>query len=467
MPFRYTEFGLAITLCAAIVFATGARADDRAAATDPKTVREVTRLLAQLDADTRGDRTKARDGLLALGPAILPLLPEDQKISSAQVRQALHEIRLRLEHESAQASLRPLRVTLKGTFSLRDLVTRIAAQTGNEFDTGALDEALLARGITVDFESRTFWSACDKVIRSAGLEYGGVSKGRLQLVRANANSEERCVAVADDGAFRVAIASASIRQSVGSRTSYALRIGWSLRAEPRLRPLFASIAGSSIRAQTAAQAPATQAPATQAPATQAAITVFRPISPAAKLELSMDEGQEALRLTSDFECPAGIASPKIDLSGSFAVEMAAGPTRFIFDDLVTADQPAKRVGNVAVRLRHVEFPANGQAGEARVDISAVYDEHGPAFESFRTWMYRNEMWLETKEGHRIRPEPLVAPQRQDDGGIVVEYNFAGVTGTPAGYRVVYVAPTLITESPVQFQLRNIPTTRAGQQGAQP
>jgi hypothetical protein len=279
------------------------------------------------------------------------------------------------------------------------------------------------------------------------------------------------LAIANDSAFRVAIASATIRPAVGSRTGEVLRVSWSLRAEPRLRPLFASITGRSIRAETAASSAPTPSSA-QTRAAQPAAFVFRPISPAAKLELSMDEGQDALWLTSDFECPAGTAAPKINLNGSFAVEMAAAPARFVFDDLVAVEQSAKRVGNVAVRLRRFEFPANGQAGEARVDISVVYDERGPAFESYRTWMYHNEMWLETKDGRRIRPQPLVEPQRQDDGGIAVEYNFAGVTGPLAGYRMVYVAPTLVTESPVQFQLRNIPTTRTGPQaisrpGAQP
>ena len=195
-------------------------------------------------------------------------------------------------------------------------------------------------------------------------------------------------------------------------------------------------------------------------------TVFRPLSPAAKLELTMNEGQEALRLDSDFEFPAGVTQPHIEFGGSLAVEMAAGPKRFVFENLVAPNQSVGRVGSVAVGLRRVEFPAKGKAGDAQVEISIVYDQRGPAFESYRTWIYHNEAWLETKNGRRLRPRPLVATSRQDDGGIAVEYNFADVTGTPADYRAIYVAPTLITASPVQFQLRNIPTTRVEHSGAQ-
>ncbi len=182
----------------------------------------------------------------------------------------------------------------------------------------------------------------------------------------------------------------------------------------------------------------------------------------------MNEGQDPLRLDTDFEFPATRTwKPKIEFAGSLAVEMAAGPVRFVFDQLAAPDRrPAAGRQRVAVRLIQVEIPANGKPGDGRVEISVVYDQRGPAFESYRTWMYHNETWLETKDGRRLRPRPLVATRQLDDGGVAVEYNFADVTGTSADYRLIYVAPTLITSSPVRFQLQNIPTKRADLSGAQ-
>ncbi|HET6327434.1 MAG TPA: hypothetical protein VFG04_22320 [Planctomycetaceae bacterium] len=456
---------LALGLClVGMALISAARAADRSAV-DPQKIREVERLIGQLDSDTPSERTTARDALLALGPKILPLLPADRAIASAAARQALHEIRLRLQREAALASLAPSRVTLKGKYSLQSVLAQITSQTGNEFDTHALDSRALARMIAVDFRSRTFWSACDEVTLAAGLAYGTASGKRLELVDANRRSEGRPLAVADAGAFRVAVASASIRPPVVSRTGYVLRISWSLRAEPRLRPLFAAIAGSELHAQTKERPPLPAGAPTSA--AELAVTEFRPISPAAKLELSMNEGQEPLRLETDFEFPAGRTwSPKIDFSGSLGVEMAAGPVRFVFDQLAAPDPPSQRAGDVVVRLRQVAFPTQGKSSDAQVEISAVYDQGGPAFESYRTWMYHNETWLETKDGRRLRPRPLVATRQLDDGGVAVEYNFADVTGALADFRLVYVAPTLVTPSPVQFHLRNIPTTRVDQQGAQ-
>jgi hypothetical protein len=443
-----------------------ARAEDRPPAVDPQKSREVQRLIGQLDADTRSERIKARDALLALGPEILPLLPEDRTIASAAAREALHEIRLRLEREAALASLAPSTVTLKGTYSLRSILAQVASQTGNEFDPRAVGDGLLDRRLTVDFRARAFWSACDEIVSTVGLSYGTAPGRRLELIPANRGSEGRPLALADEGAFRIAVHSASIRPPVVSRTGFMLRIVWSLRAEPRLRPLFAAIRGHDLRVTTTDASPVPSPGATLA--APQVTTEFRPISPAAKLELSMNEGQDPLRLDTDFEFPATRTwKPKIEFSGSLAVEIAAGPKRFVFDNLAARDRAVQRAGGVAVRLVQVEIPANGKPGDGRLEISVVYDQRGPAFESYRTWMYHNETWLETNDGRRIRPRPLVATRQQDDGGIAVEYNFAGVTGAPADYRLVYVAPTLITAAPVQFQLRNIPTTRADYPGAQP
>src|SRR5580698_10226935 len=448
---------LALGLLVACV--SRANADDRPAAANPQTAREVARLIGQLDADSRAERGKARDALLALGPTILPLLPDDRQVPSAAARQALAEIRARLQHEAAIDSLRPSRATLKGTFALRDVLAQISAQTGNGFDTSGLDADLLSRPIAIDFQSRTFWSACDQLGTMARFSFGAVRKGRLQLVRVPRNSVTLPLAVADDGAFRVAVLSAKIRPSAISQTLFALRIGWSLQAEPRLRPLFASIAGRDLSVDAGE-------PGDASGAARPALSL-RPISPAAKLELSMEEGQEPLELDSDFECPVTPKRLNITLGGSFAVEMAAAPERFVFDDLAAPNPPAKRIGGVSVRLRHVEPPAGGNETAARVDLSIVYDQQGPAFESYRTWMYHNDVWLETKNGRRILPERLVATQTEADGARTVEYNFAGVTGTLADYRLVYIAPTLITQAPVRFQLKSIPTTRAGQQGTSP
>jgi hypothetical protein len=179
----------------------------------------------------------------------------------------------------------------------------------------------------------------------------------------------------------------------------------------------------------------------------------------------MGEGSQVLRLDSDFECPAGAGPAAVEFRGSLRVEMAAGPHRFVFEDLSSGRHETMRAGGVTVGLRNVEFPAsNENHGAARVEISLAYDQGGPAFESYRTWMYHNAAALEAKSGRRIGPGPIASTRHQGDGSVAVEYNFADANGTPSDYRFVYVAPTLITDVPVDFEFPQVPVARAAQEG---
>jgi hypothetical protein len=422
------------------------RGDEPAAATHAELRRKVERLLADLDAETRSARLAARDSLLALGPGILPLLPDERTLASAAARDAVGQIRTRLQRQSALATLAASRVTLHGRFPLREFLARITRQTGNRFDVTALDPALLERPFEAHDQARPFWSACDELFRQAGLTYTPLHKpGRLTLVPA-APDRDGELAVSDSGPFRVAVIRAELRGAPGAGI-HLLRVTWTLTAEPRLRPLFASIDGSRLFASTGSD-------------------TLKPTTPSAKWELSMGEGADTLRLDSDFDVPPQLEPKEIEFRAAFGVEMAAGPQEIVFDDLASGRRETRRAGSVTVGLRGVEFPRPGdEQATARIEISLVYDQGGPAFESYRTWMYHNEAALETKSGRRIDPRPLITTRRQGDGSAAVEYNFADVQGAPRDYRFVYVAPTLITQVPVEFRFPKIPVARANREGS--
>jgi hypothetical protein len=434
-------------VAAAVFSGTTLWADGSVGETAPELRRKVERLVGELDAEMRSTRVAARESLLAMGPSILPLLPDDRTAASAAIRDAVRQIRTRLERQSALATLAASRVTLHGRLPLREILNRLTAQTGNQFDCDGIDAEILRQELPINDNSRPFWSACDDVIRKAGLAYAPVHKpGRLKLVSAGQVRGGRELAVADGGAFRVAVLSAELRPALGESRSL-LRINWSVMAEPRLRPLFARIDADRLIVRGPPS------------------TVLKPISPQAKWELSMGEGTQVLRLDSDFECAANAEPAAVEFRGSLRVEMAAGPQRIVFEDLSSGRRVTQRAGGVTVGLRNVEFPAsNEKRGIARVEISLAYDQGGPAFESYRTWMYHNEAVLESKSGRRIRPGPIVSTRQQGDGSVAVEYNFADVSGAPRDYRFVYVAPTLITEVPVDFQFPRIPVARAAQKG---
>jgi hypothetical protein len=407
--------------------------------------RKVARFVAQLDAEKRSVRSAALESLLALGPSVLPLLPDERSLASPAAREAVGEIRARLERESALASLGPSRVTLRGRFPLREILNRLTAQTGNRFDTLEIGPALLGREINVDYEARTFWSAIDELSQRTGLVYATVQKAQsLVLVTAGEPRDRSDAAVAEIGPFRMAIVSAALRPSL-SELPKLLRIRWSLYTEPRLRPLYASVMAQHFSAGSNA-------------------TAFKLLTPSAKWEISMGEGSQPLRLDSDFEIPATCHPKAVTFRGSFAVEMAAGPEQFVFDDLGATRRETRKFGSVTISLESAQFPSAAKPGTAKVEVSLVYVRGGPAFESYRTWMYHNAAWLETKNGRRLAPQSTISARRQGDGSAAVEYNFADVQGSPRDYRFVYIAPTLITSVPVEFRFQNIPLTQAPVEG---
>jgi hypothetical protein len=435
-------------VCLTVITVLGAmplQADDPSAAKSAALRQKVERLLADLDAETRSARLAARDSLLALGPDILPLLPDERTLPSAAARDAVAQIRTRLERQSALATLAASRVTLHGRFPLREILDRITRQTGNRFDVTTLDAALLARSFEVHDQDRPFWNACDELFEKAGLTFARQHKaGTLALLPAGPAREVE-LAVSDHGPFRVAVISAQLRGTPDA-SPHLLRVAWILTAEPRLRPLFASIAADRLAASSGA-------------------ATFKPTTPTAKWELSLGEGADTLRVDSDFEIPPPLQPTQIDFHGTFGVEMAAGPQEIVFGDLTSGRRETRRAGSVTVGLRGVEFsPPSEAQGSARIEISLVYDQGGPAFESYRTWMYHNEAALETKSGRRIAPRPIITTRQQGDGSVAVEYNFADIQGTPRDYRFVYVAPTLITQLPVEFHFSKIPVARAARGG---
>jgi hypothetical protein len=432
---------------AALAFGVARSADRPAGRTTLELRQKVERLLSELDAETRSTRTAARESLLALGPAILPLLPDERSVASAATRDAVGQIRTRLERQSALDTLSASRVTLHGRFPLREILKRISEQTGNQFDCAAIDPVLLRREFPIDDQSRSFWNACDDLIQKAGLAYVPVHKaGSLKLLPAAQARGYGELVVADRGPFRVAVASAALRPGWGE-SRHLLRIEWNVMAEPRLRPLFASVAAGRLVVIGSGS------------------TVFKPTTPTAKWELSMGEGLHMLRLASDFEIPAGAEPASVEFRGSLGVEMAAGPQQIVFDDLSSARRETRRAGNATVGVRSVEFSPTGEKrGAVRIEISLVYDQGGPAFESFRTWMYHNEAALIAKSGRRFAPRPIVSTRQQGDGSVAVEYNFADIAGTPRDYRFVYVAPTLIKQVPVEFRFPKIPVARTVPEG---
>jgi len=446
---RRAIFPISTLVCGLLIAALATQAARAAPpASDSDLSADVIRLLNDLNADSRKTRESAEQDLLTLGPRILPLLPSPDQISSAAARDAVRRIRVLLERQKAQASVEPSRVTLQGDMPLAELLKQITAQTGNALDAAALPTETMRRELTINVRRESFWPVMETIAGQARLRIDPGESGELRLrPRDSSNADAEPPQPASDlaatsaGPFRVALRAARWRPSFVENSPRLLRLQLSVMSEPRLRPLFLKFSPADFAVTTEHK------------------ERLVPTSPAARFELPFGDNVGRSVIQVDFDARGEAAATQASLAGKLTVLTAAGPERFEFRDLSTAQGVSRRRGGVTVRIDDVvRQTAPPNAGDVSLRISVAYDAGGPAFESHRSWMFQNEAWLQSPDGPRIGLNEPPMIRRQADGAVAVEYRFADAAADLENLRFVYVAPTLLIDVPVNFQFDAFPVS---------
>lgn len=397
----------------------------RLSAEDPVPAERVDQLVKALDAGTRVERAAAERELLAAGTGVLDLLPPPDLAESPAVREALRRIRVQLELAAAEASVQPSRVTLTGTHTVPSAVDEIERQTGNELRADRLPAAVRSKPQQLELSGATFWEAVAELSSQWDLSWTiDDDTGDVRLVEPS-NEAER-IAFDPSGTFAVSCVSAT----VGERT---VRLDFELFAEPRLRPLFVAIADADFAAEI----------------DDAELPLF---SPRARTELPMTSRGPA-RFAVIFQRPESLtAGASLQIDGRAVVHTAAAPTQVRFAELASPSPVSRRRGGVTVTLqRSLWLPHADDTHEARIALAVSYDAGGPEFESHRTWIYHNEVWLEAPDGRRFPANDGFDTTAQADGGVALVYRFQNLPRLPAAdWEFVYVAPTLLIDVPVEF-----------------
>jgi hypothetical protein len=304
-------------------------------------------------------------------------------------------------------------------------------QSGNTVSVTGLSESVRQQRVLLDLTDSPFWEALDRLALAAKLHIVTDRRGALCLTADEAATLP--LAVATTGAFRIEALSARRRARV-------VQLQVRLLPEPRLRPLFLSFAVRDLRATTDTG------------------QVLRPFSPEAQYELPQGT---ASPFQVDFLWPEEEPAPRLNLEGTMSLTLAADnePIRFThLPDLVNTRRTGvlRRKGGVTVRLQKVQWKGTSRKlDRLSLRVLVRYDTGGPAFESHRTWILHNRVYLETARGKRFELNGGYETTLQADGAVGLEYRFENVPGSLADYRFVYVAPTLILEVPIEFQLSEI------------
>ncbi len=394
-----------------------------------------------------------RDNCEQLGPQVLPQLPAPELLPSNSVREVVRRIRLQLEQTAAVDSVRPSHATLDGTESLGDALADIARQTGNLVEGRSLPDDVLQQRIGVKAQAATFWQTLDELALPLNLRYEyDVGPRGLKLLPSGVEKRETESFVGYAGAFRVAALSATRTQPARGRgkdrklspPGDLIRLSLLVRPEPRLRPLFLQFAAKEIAVQSQDKVD------------------LAPLTPEANVELALSEGTGQSRVQMDYVVPSSIAVSTIDVKGKLQCTTAAGNEVIRFTELTKLTDGrevniARRRGGVTVALNRVGIsPAAGGKKDLQIKVAVSYDTGGPAFETHRTWMLHNEVYLEDAASQRFPLNGGSETTQQGHDGLGIAYRFVGLPDPLPEYSFVYVAPTMIVDVPIEFEMKSVP-----------
>jgi len=406
------------------------------AASDPDVRLQVRTAIKQLASPSRVIRAKAEQVLTKLGPAILPLLPPPDLLESASVRVAIRHVRIRLEHDAAELSLRPSKVTLAGDLSIKQLVEEVENQTGNVISTSQLSSTQLDKRNKVNLKDDTFWSAISE-LESRDI-FSGFDKETGLLTLQSGTSTNPASVTAIDRSFRI-IATPFQPRGTFDDSNALISTQVRILCEPRLRPLFLRYKTSDFQLSPAGDK-----------------RTLEPFNAGASIEVPLGNGGREATLALSFLLPKPHAE-KATLSGTVNLLIAASERPISFRNLNRAKRVSRRRGGVTVTVNEVgiEGPAL-KSHNARVRLQISYDLGAHAFESHQTWVFHNRVYLVDPNGKHHGPNGGFTTLHQGDGSVAIEYSFKDLPTDPASWDFVYVAPTLLTNVEIPITLRNIP-----------
>lgn len=411
------------------------------AAADDHPEENVQRLIEQLDAGSRLERTAAERALMDLGPDVLPHLPPPDQLRSPAAQDAVRRVRELLEREQAERSVRPARVTLSGTFTLAETVRQISEQTGNTIRATAMTPEVLDRSLSLELEEMTFWDALLMIDQRDDVAVRiNPDDGVLEIVP-EPDMDNMPVKRISSGSFLVTVRAVSLRPDFTDRTRNSIRVTYDVAAEPRLRPLFVQINHADFHL-TAGE------------------DLFAPLAPSASRERPADR-PGPVPLSTDFVVPASHSVDHVSLSGRLTIELATAQEAFVFRNLQTAEHVVRRRGGVTVTLDEAVLESKPGVGiaNARVDIRVVYDQGGPAFESHRTWVYHNDAILRMADSAQEWSYDRFDTQAVAEAAVKMSYRFVDVPADPENLEFVYTAPTRLLSVPVEIEVSDLPVDR--------
>jgi len=422
--------GIVGLAAAAALVATAGRAQTSDAALKDR----VSQLVERLDAPRMEARKQAEEALIKLGPRVLPLLPDAEKVAGAERKQRLGRVREALREATEQTNLGASKVTLKVKgMRLSEVVQKLQAQTGNALSDLRESEGAEAGNpaLDLDIADTPFLEALDLVCKQAEVSpnfYTG--DGTIGLMAGKPPEKGRVVYT---GPFRVAFKQIAAVRDLQAETATAnaqLEVAW----EPRLRPMLLALKADKTKVVDD-RGKAVESQVTE----ESSDVALRPDNPVAEVNLNLKAPDRAAKSLASFQVKAEVTVP-------------AGLRTFRFKSLDVKEPATIKQGMISVTLEGTEIDEQVW----KVNVVLDYPGDGPAFESYRQGLFNNRLWLQKADGSRYEHNGGFSNTSSDGGKLGFEYLFVDAPGKPSDYGLVYETPSKVLTIPLEFEFKDVP-----------
>ena len=387
---------------------------------------KVRQLINQLDADERADRYKAQEELIKLGPSVLDYLEP----ASGELGERIASIIDVLSEKLSAENTKPTTVTLKGEFSITEILGEITKQTGNEF----IGSENRDKKITVDFEKTEFWRAVDEVLDEGQLSINNFrGEGRaLSLMPADENAPNRLNNAAYVGVHRISLSRMTLSKNLENPALNAFRITMRVFWEPRLNPISLAMPLADVSIKDGSDNEISVA------------------NPERRLASNIPK-EPSIEITVPLNLPDGATKKIKSFKGKFNIVVPGRTEEFRFKNLGSERVQSQRRGGVKVTLEKVEKKVDLH----HVKVKVRFEKAGQALASYRSWIYSNEAFLKQSDGtllEMLHFEPY--SENEELGEVGFNYLF-DVTKLDKEMQLVYKTPSAILNLPVEFELKDI------------
>ncbi len=400
-------------------------------------------LLERLESADAKVSEAAGQGLIKLGPRVLPFLPDAAAVKKPEIKARLASIRGEIEKAGSEVDVKASLVTLTGKgVRLSEAVAQLQKQSGNAITDRReeLGSEVTNPALDLDLRGRPFLEALDAVARQAGVgltfftgdgTIGLAGGAAMDAPEAPKPANPPKPMIRYTGPFRVELKQIGLArdyQTGASTANLQLELAW----EPRLRPMLLVLKANTISVvddRGRAIKPRVAGESDE--------IVVRPENPVAEINLNLDAPERSATRIATLKFKAEITIP-------------AALKTFTFKKLDQAGVVQKQ-GDVGVTLKGFEVDEQTW----KVEIQLEYPGGGPAFESYREGLFNNRVWLLRGDGSRFAQNGGFSNTSSDGGKLGFEYLFVDAPGKPGDYGLVYETPSKVVPLPIEFEFHDI------------